>query len=481
MKTLKETSISALLWNFVDRFGQQAMFLVISVVLARLLSPNDYALIGILAIFTALSTVLVDSGFAQILIRGKNITSNDFSTIFFFNTLVGVILYIILFSLAPLIAKFYDYDQQQLISLSRVLFLCIPINAFGSAQSIFLIKHLVFKTTAKIALISVLLSGITGISAALCGWGVWALVAQLISLSIFKTFFLWIWGQWKPSMYFDINFVKKGFVFSSNIMGANAISIFLNNIYTSIIGRYFPLAQAGFYSQANKFADMSSTIIVGVIQSSMYPILTKIRDDDERLKRACRKTVRTLSFFLFPVSLGLICIAKPLFIIFLTAKWEASIPYFQLLCVAGIFLPLTMLNNNFLHTKGFVNLVLKLEIVKFIITMLSLILTIRTGIINIIIGLIAARFICFVITSLVGGAKINYSIVEQCKDIAPYAIISAVMAAVIYPMVFFIDNLYILITLQIATGLAIYISANKMLGSKIFEEIRGIIFKKKRN
>ncbi|MDR1054252.1 MAG: lipopolysaccharide biosynthesis protein [Prevotellaceae bacterium] len=474
-QTLKEKTASALAWNTLDRFGQQILYMVTGIILARILNQHDYALIGMITIFTVISSILIDSGFVTSLIREKDVKDIDLSTVFVFNITIGIILYIILFLSAPLIARFFN--QPSLSCISRVLFISLPVNALGIVQNAMLAKRLQFHKTAKINLTAVILSGTVSIVLAVTGYGVWALVAQILIFSVIRVILFWIWGDWKLSLTFSIQSFKRIFPFSINLLGANLLTAIMNNIYASTIGKFYTLTQTGNYAQAAKYADTSSTLMVTVIQGAMYPVLSSISDDEERLKRASRKTIRTMSFLLFPIIFGLVCIAKPLIVVLLTTKWEGAVPYFQLLCIASIFIPLSNINNNFLNVKGYSHIVFRIEIFRFITIITAMMLTLKLGIINMLIGLTVTRAVCYTVNAVYAGRNTGYSFWEQCKDMLPYIAISFVMSMLMYAVNYLTANLYILLPLQSITGLVFYIAANKMLGSKIYEDVSDLLKK----
>jgi O-antigen/teichoic acid export membrane protein len=469
VKTLKEKTISAIAWSFSDKFGEKLLFVITGIIIARMLSQTEYALVGILNIFTAIALIIIDSGFGVSLIREQNVPKTNFSTVFVFHIITSIVLYIILFFAAPLIAKFYG--QASLVQLSRIIFLCLPISALGSVQSIVLTKNIEFKRLARINLCSILLSGIISIIMACMGCGVWTLVFQSLLIYVFRTSQLWIWGKWRFSILFDKQSFKRMFSFSINLVSANLIISTLNNIYTAIIGRFYSLSDTGNYAQATKYADVPGMMSSSIVSNTMLPIFSSISNDEERLKRAYRKTFRSLSFILFPINLGFACMAKPLIIITLTEKWAAIIPYFQLLCIAGIFMPLADINNNMLKVKGFSNVILRLESFRFFIIILALALTIKFGIIIMLCGLILARALCYAVSAIYAGRYTGYSLIRQCADMSPYIAISVLMAGILYIFTYLINNLYILLILQLFTALVFYALANKIVGSSIYGDI----------
>lgn len=473
---LKHKAAGAAVWNLIERFGIQLVFLITGIILARILNVGDYALVGMLAIFTAISSILTDSGFSVALIREKDVNNIDFSSVFVFNIFISGILYIILFLSAPLIAGFYN--QPDLIPLSRVMFLAIPINAFGLIQNVVLSRRVRFKKLAQINLTAMILSGALALTMAFTGKGVWALAAQSVGYAACRTSGLWLTHVWNLSFKFRIERLKKHFYFSVNLLITSLLNAAFINLYSLFIGRYFPKEQMGYYTQGNKFAEIPNGILTGPIQNMSLTVFSKIQDDENRLVRACRKSMRSLSFMIFPVIFGLISIAKPLFLTLLGDKWEGMIFFFQLICIANIFTTFSALNNIFLNIKGHSRTILHLEILKIALLVISLFFSIRYGIIAMLYGLIAVRFLCFIIGAYVSGKKTGYSIWMQLKDLAPYLAISLIMAILVYSWTFIINNHYLLLTLQIITGALFYIIVNEKTGSKVYKDTKEMILKR---
>ncbi len=477
---LKHKAANATVWNIIERFGQQFIFLITGIILARILDVGDYALIGMLGIFITISTIITDSGFTVALIREKEVDDIDYSSVFVFNIFISSIVYILLFLSAPLIADFYN--QPDLILLSRVMFLAIPINAFGLVQNAVLSRHVHFKKLARINLSSMILSGTLALIMAFAGKGVWALASQSVGYAFFRTAILWFTRTWHLSFKFSLKRLEKFFVFSVNLLITSLLNGIFLNLYSMFIGRNFPKEQMGYYTQGNKFADIPNGILSGPIQNMSLTVFSKIQDDKDRLTRACQKSMRSLSFMFLPVMLGIICVAKPLFLILLGSRWEGMIPFFQLICIANIFTNFSNLNNTFLNIKGNSRTVLYLEIVKMVLLAISLFFSISHGIVIMLYTLIVVRFLCFVIGACVSGRKTNYSIWMQLKDIFPYLVVSLIMAVLVYSWTFLINNNYFLLIVQIITGALFYILVNEKLGSKVYQDTKEMVlgrYKKK--
>ncbi|MDR1226088.1 MAG: lipopolysaccharide biosynthesis protein [Prevotellaceae bacterium] len=473
MGDLKSKTAIGTAWLMIDRFGQQVIILTVFVIMARLLAVEDYALVGMLSIFVAFSTLLIDSGFRGALVREKEVTAIDYSTIFVFNLVVSLSIYIVLFFAAPLIADFYK--QPELVALARFIFLGLPINALGIVQNISLAREVDFKLSTIVSFFSLLLSGAVAVVMALLGMGVWALAAQSVLFTTLKVSLLWICNRLPVSFNFQPDTIKKHWSYTSNMLLTSFLNATSNNVYSAVIGRQFPKLDMGYYTQANKAADIPYDFLNGPIQGVAFASFSKVHEDEERFVRVSRKGVRTLSFMLFPVMLGAICVIHPLVSIALGSKWENMIPFFQLICVANIFSSLSTFNNTFLSIKRLSNILLRLESVKVGLLFAVMFFTFSIDIMTMLWGLIAVRAVYFFVNGFVVGKKTGYSLWMQLKDMFPYLSISLLMGVLVYSWTFVVENLYLLLLLQVVTGLVVYIIANKMLGSKVYEDARDML------
>jgi len=474
IKTAKST-----VWNMLDRFGQQVIYLLVGIILARTLAVEDFALIGMLSLFVALSSILIDSGFSGAFVREKKINPDDFSALWGFNMLISVVLYSVLFFSAPLIADFFH--QPKLVPLSRCLFLALPINAAGIIQSVVLTRQINFKTLAKINMLSLLLSGTAAVTMALTGFGVWALVAQPLLFAVSKSSLLWLHRSQPVSLRLNFAPLKKFLSFTVNSFFTSLLSTLFQNTYHILIGRFFSGNIMGYYTQASKYADIPDRVVNGPIQNITLAAFANLQDDAERLKRASQKSFRTACFLIFPVMVGLIIIARPLLLLLLGTKWEAIIPYFQLICAANIFAALTSQNYTFLHVKGKANIVLRLEAVKIGLFFVSLFFTLQHGITVMLYGLIIVRLLSFLITAFVAGRQLYYTLFMQLTSMLPYLLISLAMFAVCHACSFIVTNLYLLGTLQVVVGGSFYVLANELLGSKVYKDAKEMVVDQLKN
>jgi teichuronic acid exporter len=350
MSTLKQKTMSGMFWTVSERISLQAVQLVVSIIIARVLEPSEFGLIGMLAIFTSVAQAILDSGFGSALIQKKDADDVDASSIFYFNLFIGVILAILLAVSAPLIAQFYR--QPILVNVLRVLSLGLIINGFSLVQTTILTKNLEFKTQMKVNLIAAIGSGLIGIIMAVQGFGVWALVAQILTRKLFTAILLWWLNSWRPLFTFSFNSLKSMFTFGSNMLVTSVIGTIFNNLHQAFIGRVFSAAELGFFTKATTIESSINHVTSTSLKKVMYPAMVPLQDDMRKLKQAYRKTIRLSLFLHLPMMIGLSLTSEPLILFFLTEKWAGSIPFLQLLSFVGIFYPLTTLNLNIIIVKG---------------------------------------------------------------------------------------------------------------------------------
>lgn len=477
----KNKTLSGFMWTFSDLIMNQGIQFIIQIILARLLLPSDFGLIGMITIFIFISNSIIDSGFANALIREKKVTQKDYSTVFYFNLITSIIIYIILFILSPYISKFYN--EIKIISILRVLGLTVIINSFGLVQRVILTKKIDFKTQTKINVMASIISGIMGIIMAIIGFGVWSLVARTLFQSIIQSLLLCMLNKWIPSLEFDFSSFKKYFKFGWKLLVSGLINTIYNNIYYLIIGKGFSAYELGYYTNASKVKDISTQSINTAIQKVTYPVLSNI-SDDEKLKMSYIKLLKISAFIIFPIVMGLSAISDPLFNIVFGEKWAPSIILFQILCFEGMLYPIHSINLNILQVKGRSDLFLKLEIIKKIVytIIIASVLFLKLGIIHLLLGAVLNSYIAYFINTYYTKDLINYSIKEQIKDIMPSLISSLVMWFLLRLVSNSLQtNNFIKIIIQILIGIVLYISINIIFRNEelLFLKKKIMIFLKK--
>jgi len=426
--SLEKKTITSLIWAFGQQFSVQLISFCITIGLARILMPAEFGLIAMLAVFISVGNTLLDSGLASSLIRTQDLTQDDYSTVFFFNLGGSVVIYAIMYMVAPLIARLYH--QALLMPVIRIYTLDFIINAFFSVQNARLTKDMNFKAQMLIQIPAVLIGGLVGIFLAVNGYGVWSLVWLGLTQSFLSTVMHWLYSGWVPSWVFKKSCFKRHFSFGYKMTLTGLLDIIYRNIYVVIIGRLYSVTQLGFYSRADAFSQLPVTNISMVIHKVSYPMFAEIGDDDERLKRVYRRLMQQVIFWMAPILIVMIILAEPLFVFILTEKWLPAVPYFQILCLAGIMYPLNSYNLNILKVKGRSDLVLRLETIKKAICVVGIFCATFFGIYGLLYFQLLFSFFSYYINSRYSSTLINYPVKEQFLDLW-LILASALMSGVI--------------------------------------------------
>lgn len=480
MNSLKQKTVSGLLWSIIDNLAKYGLQFIVGIILARLLSPTEFGLVGMITIFISISNSLVDSGFSQALIRKNNAEAKDFSTVFIFNLAFSIIVFCLLFFSANAIGSFFE--QPKLVLLVRVFAINIIINAFALVQRTKLTKDLDFKTQTKISVLSGAISGLLAIVLAYNGAGVWSLVAKTTIFNILTVLLLWYLSKWKPQLVFSSQSFKELFSFGSKMVAAGLLDTLYRNVYYVVIGKYFTPAELGFYTRAEQFNNLPSSNLTTVIQRVSYPALSQLQDDKVRLKQGYKKVITSTMFVSFISMLGMAAIAEPMILTLIGEKWEQSIAYLQLLCFVGMLYPLHGINLNMLKVQGRSDLFLKLEIIKKLIAIPTIVIGIFWGIKIIIIGMIVNSIIAYFLNSYWSGKLINYSMREQILDITPSFLLAIIMGIIVYFIGSLLpfSNFYILI-IQIITGGIIVFSFCELTEMNAYIYIKDTVKSKLKN
>ncbi|OPX50369.1 lipopolysaccharide biosynthesis protein [Clostridium thermobutyricum] len=476
---LRKKTFSGLIWTFSDLVINQGLQFIIQIVLARLLLPEEFGLIGMITIFIAVSNSIVDSGFSNALIREDEVTQEDYSTVFYFNLGTSIILYIILYFSSPSIGSFFS--EPQLISVLRVLAITLIINSFGLIQKTKMTRELEFKLQMVINMISSITSGIGAIILAYLGFGIWSLVFRTIILQGVQAIMLCFFNRWWPSFVFSIKSFKKLFGFGWKLLVSGLIDTTYNNLYYVIIGKIYSSTDLGYYTNAQKLRDVASNSISLAVQKVTYPVLSNIQSEEERLRIAYRKMIRSAVYVTFPFMFGLLIIAKPLITILFGENWVNSIVYFQILCIAGMLYPLHALNLNILQVKGRSDLFLRLEIIKkgVSVSLIIIAIILKFRIDNLIWIMVLNSVICFFINSYYSKSIIGYSTFQQLKDISKIFIVTILMGIIAcIPIFLNMDSNFLLLIIQVLLGIISYIIFSKILKLEEFKVILTLLIKK---
>lgn len=431
--TLKQKAIGGLAWTLGQQFSVQLLTFVVSVILARQLSPAEFGLFGMISILIALGSTLMDSGLTSSLIRTPNAGQKDYSTVFVLNLSSSVVIYGIVFLTAPLVASFYN--QPVLTDIIRVFCISFIFNAFKSVQSTKLTKEMNFKTQMIIQIPSVIISGILGIFLAYNDFGVWSLVWMYLLQSFLSALQHWLYSGWMPDFKFDIQSFKYHFNFGYKMMLSAILNTLYNNLYIIIIAKYFSATQLGFYSRALSLRQLPISNLSAALNKVTYPMLSSINDNDIKLKSVYKRVMQQVVFWVAPFMILLIVTAEPLIRFLLTEKWLPAVPYFQILCVAGIWMPLNAYNYNIIKVKGKSGLTLKIQVVKKLIGTIGIFIAIPFGIYGLLYFQVITVIIEYMLDGFFGGRMINYLMVEQIKHIGP----SIGIAVIIGGFTWFLD------------------------------------------
>lgn len=475
--SLKNKTVNGTVWSSLERFSVQGIQFVITILMARILTPEVYGLIGMLSIFIAVSQTLIDSGFSQALIRKQDRSEIDNSTVFYFNIGVGIILYFILFFAAPLIASFYS--EPQLIPITRVVGLSLVFNSLTVVQRALLTINLDFKTQAKASFVGAIISGALGITMAFTGFGVWAIVWQQITNLAVVTTLLWMLSHWKPIWAYSWKSFIELFGFGSKLLASGLLDTIYRNLYLIVIGKFFRASDLGYYTRAHQFTDFASSNLTGILQRVTYPVLCTIQNDDARLREVYRRLLKTSAFIIFPLMMGLAAVARPMVISFLTEKWLFSAVLIQVLCFSQMWYPIHAINLNLLQVKGRSDLFLKLEIIKKIVLVIILCLTLPLGLIPMCIGMIFTSIIALIINTHYTGKLIHLGFLKQIRDLLPTLILSLFTGIIVYLTVTYVPmKSWVALSIGVVEGIFLYTLIAKLFRFSEFSELLSIIKRK---
>ena len=466
---IKQKAVKGVFWSFCERFGSLLILFTANVVLARLLTPEDFGLVGILMAFVMISQILIDGGFGNALIQQKKITTVDCSTVFYTNIAVAIACYVALFFGADAIASFYD--QSSLAQLIKVLGLVVVIDAFGVVQNNLLMKEVDFKRITIVKVGAALVSSVIAIIVAIYGLGIWSLVVQYVVNSIMKSTLLWIMSSWRPILAYSKSSFKTLFNYGSKLLLASVLSEAYRNLQVLIIGKYFPKAEVGYYSQAKHLQDVPVTSIMTVVNQVTFPIFSKLQDDKEQLKRGLSRSVKILTFLNFPLMMCLVIMAEPIFRLLFGEQWLPAVPYFQWLC-GGFGLLLVIHNTNISAIKavGKSDTVLYLEIIKKVLGlgMIFGFIYCGYGAMSIMWALAINSLIEFFLNGYFTGKYTGYGILNQAKDFLPNLIVTIIASVAAYSLTFVDMHYLLLLVAQAVIFVVVYIGVMKIAKVETF-------------
>ncbi len=464
-----------MIWSAIERFSVQGVQFLVMIVMARLLMPEDYGLIGMLSIFIAVSQSLIDSGFAQALIRKQNRTDVDKSTVFFFNITVSCFIYGLLYIAAPFVSEFYN--KQELCSVMRILCLVLILRSFSVVQNAVLTINVDFGTQAKASFSAAAVSGVIGIALAYKGYGVWSLVVQQLVVALLNSLLLWIFTKWRPILKFSKESFREMFSFGSKLMLSGLLHTIYNNLYTIVIGKLFSANSLGHYTRAQHFASFPSSNLTGILQRVSFPILCEIQDDDVRLAQVYRKFLNLSAFIIFPLMMLLAGIAKPMILFVIGQQWEFCSTLLTIICFDLMWHPVHAINLNLLQVKGRSDLFLRLEIIKKVQGIIVLCLAYPHGVVAMCCAQIFTSIMCLFINTYYTGKLIGVGFVRQMLDLLPTLILSVSM----FVIVFFVKDLVSDLVCQLVIGLIVgtlyYVGATFLFKFRELSDIKSVIKK----
>ena len=482
--SLKEKTLHGLSWSFIDNFVVKTVTFVVGVVLARLLAPSEFGIIAYTYFFTAIFSTFVDSGLSGALIRKDNCTSTDCSTVFYFNLAFGILLYLLLWLLAPMAESFFEVPGFALIL--RITGLSLVIGTLGGIQQTLFVKRVDFKTKTKISLCSVILAGIIAIILAYKGFGVWSLVWQSLLRQVFSTALVWFFSNWRPDIVFSFKSFRELFDFGYKMALSRLLDVVFGSIFTPIIGKNFSPSTLGQFERSSQFTGLFSSTLTKNIQRVTYPVLATIQNDPDKLKLGYRKMINSTMLITFAGMLGLAAVAKQLVLIFYGEQWLPCVPYMQLICFSSMLYPLHAMNLNIIMVIGRSDLFLKLEIIKKVLTIPLIFIALQFGVIALLIGDIFFSVIAYLLNSYYSADLIRYPTKEQIKDILPFFMVSICVSALVWCISFLEWNIFVTAILQIGAGALLTIGIYEMINQSDYRELKqtglqflGKIFRRK--
>ena len=456
MAFTKETIVKSFIWKILERSSIQVVSFLVTIVLARLLTPEEYGLVALITVFVSIADVVIDGGFNTALIQKKDADNIDFSTILIFSLVFSVFIYSVIYSLAPVIANFYGNDD--IILLTRVLSLTLVFNAFNSIQRAYVSKHMLFKRLLYSSFGAVVLSGAIGIILAINGFGIWALVAQVLSNQIFTSVIMWFSIKWRPVAIFSTSSFKSLFNYGWKIFVTNIITAVFIQLRKLLIGKFYRPADLAYFERGEQLPTLVMSNLFTSIQTILFPTFSSVQDDKQKVKSMMRRSTKLSCFFVYPLMAGMVVCAEPLIRLLLTDKWIDVVPFVQILCIANFFRPIAISNWEAIKALGHSDITLKLEIIKKIIDIIILTVSMFIGVRAVAWGIVIYNFICVFINLYPNIKLLDYKLTEQFKDAIPSLLISLIMGFSISWIAFVDIPSWLILISQILLGIIIYIS-----------------------
>lgn len=476
--SLRKQASAGIFWTFAQQFGQQIVLFVVSTILARLLLPEEFGYIGMIAIFVSVGNALLKGGLTQSLIRSKDLEEDDYATVFYYNLAASILIYILIYFIAPFVSGFYGYPI--LTPIIRWYCLSFILFAFSVVQEAKLTKEMNFKIQTIISIPSVIIGGIVGIVMAYNGYGVWSIVWNQLVTALVRSIQLWIYSKWSPGLFFNFDKFKEHLRFGYKITLSSLLENIFSNLYIIIIGKYFSAGQVGFYTRADSMKNLPVNNITLALTKVTYPLFAEIQHDNDRLKRVYKQLMKMSIFVVAPIMVFLIILAEPVFRFLFTEKWLPAVPYFQILCISGILFPIQGYNANILLVKGKSDTFLKLTVINKILLVIGIIIGLQFGIIGLLYAQVFLSIITFFIYGYHTDKVIGYSAMQQLIDILPLIFLSILPGILVFLTNSYFDELSDLIRIisGAGVGIVVYIGISYIFKIESFNDIIEIVLKK---
>lgn len=473
--SLKWKTITSVIWKFVEKVAAQAIHFVVSIILARLLAPEDYGIIALVSVFITICNKLVISGFATSLIQKKDADNLDFSTVFYFSCTMAVVLYVALWFTAPFIAGFYsEYKSELLIQVIRVMGLNVFIIAVNSVQQAYVSRTMQFKRYFLSTILGNTISAAVGIGLAVGGYGVWALVAQTLLAALVNGIVLWFTVKWRPQLKFSFKRFKELFSYGWKIFTASIIKVIYNDLRSLVIGKFSPTDLA-FYNKAQSFPQLIDSNVEGTIDSVLFPAISKKQASTDEMRAMLRRAIKTTSYILIPLLVGLSAVSEPVILILLTEEWAPSIPLMQILSFSFVLAPMEIENLQAIKATGRSDIVLKLEIIKKVVGILLIIAAIPLGVTAMAVTAVIVAVFSAIVNAVPNKKLLGYTFKMQIQDILPTLLLSGVMFAVTFPISFLDINIWLMLIIQVIVGAVVYIGLSVIFKVESFKYILGLV------
>ena len=476
-ENLKQKTASGLLWGGIGTGGMQILNLLFGIVLSRILTPADYGIVGALTVFSTVAGIFSESGFTLAIVNKRTVDDTDYSSVFWFNLVMGAAIYLIMFFLAVPIAKFYD--QPEMIALARFLFISFFLGAATTAPAAYLFRNLQNKRRSTILLVALAISGATGVCCALGGMKYWGIAIQTVTYSTCVSVMTWLSVKWTPRFVFSFESIRELLPFSVKQIAVSIFTHFNNNFFALLLGRFYGMTTTGYYTQGNKWTAMGHTTLSGMINSVGQPVIRQTVDDRRRLLRVFRKMLRFTAFLSFPAMFGLAIIANELIIISVTDKWLPAAPIMQILCIGGAFLPLGTLFGNMFNSIGRPGIYMCSTIALGCVQLLSMVITYRFGLNIMLVAYTTINILWIFVWQYFANRNIGLTILDLLTDIAPFLSAALAVMAITQLATATIENIYISVILKIAIAATLYCLIMWLSGSVIFRETLQYVTKRK--